>query len=303
MSAFRRAERSQVKLKIALTGPSGSGKTMSALLIASGIGKKIALVDTENYSASLYGDRFEFDTLAFEPPYLVQKYTAAIEAAEQAGYDVLIIDSITHAWAGEGGLLAKKESMDARGGNSFANWGAISKEHEQFKAKLLNCKLHLICTMRSKQDYVLETNEKGKQTPRKVGLAPIQRDGMEYEFTTVLDMAMDHNAVASKDRTGLFDGQIFKPTKKTGEDLLTWLQQAKPVPALVEAPAPTEPAEAPAPTTLERKAGVKCSMCQAELVLHKSGAGYLCPNSKDRTDGHLRFPVAKLAEFQSRQSA
>lgn len=301
MSAFRRAERTQVKMKLALTGPSGAGKTMSALLIASGMGKRIALVDTENYSASLYGDRFDFDTMAFDPPYLIQKYTQAIEAAEREGYDVLILDSISHAWAGDGGLLAKKESLDARGGNSFANWGAITKEHEQFKAKLLNCKIHLICTMRSKQDYVLEVNEKGKQTPRKVGLAPIQRDSLEYEFSTVLDLGMDHNAIASKDRTGLFDGQIFKPTKATGEAILEWLQTAKPAPVaqVVEAPA-SAPVISPEPV---RTSGVKCSLCNADLILHSSGAGYLCPNSKDRTDGHLRFPVAKLAEFQARQSA
>jgi hypothetical protein len=224
---FKKAERTQAKLKIALTGPSGSGKTYSALALASGIGKKIAVIDTENASASLYADRFEFDTVTLTPPYTIQKYVEAMKAAEDSGYDVLIIDSLSHAWAGDGGLLAKKESLDARGGNSFTNWGGISKEHEQFKGKLLNCGLHLICTMRSKQDYVLEENEKGKKTPRKVGLAPIQRDGMEYEFTTVFDVAMDHHAQASKDRTGLFDGLTFKIGYETGSNLIQWLTSGK----------------------------------------------------------------------------
>ena len=228
MSLFKKAVRSQAKLKIAITGPSGSGKTYSALEIASGISKKIALVDTENSSASLYADRFEFDTLTIEPPYTVAKYNQAIDAAAKAGYDVLVIDSISHAWAGDGGLLSKKEALDSRGGNSYTNWASLSKEHENFKANILNAPLHLICTMRSKQDYVLDVNDKGKSAPRKVGLAPIQRDGMEYEFTTVFDVGMSHEAAVSKDRTGLFDGMIEKLSVKTGEKLMAWLHSAAP---------------------------------------------------------------------------
>lgn len=227
MSTFKKAERKKVKLKIAITGPSGSGKTFSALELASGLGKKIALIDTENDSASLYSDRFAFDTLALDPPYTIDKYRAAIELAQKEKYEVLVIDSISHAWAGEGGLLAKKEALDARGGNSYTNWGGITKEHEGFKSSLLTADLHLICTMRSKQDYVLETNEKGKQAPIKIGLAPVQRDGMEYEFTTVFDVAMDHNAKPSKDRTGLFDSKLEKITAKTGEAFMEWLASAK----------------------------------------------------------------------------
>lgn len=226
--SFKKAERKQAKLKIAITGPSGAGKTYSALEIAKGLGKKIALIDTENESASLYADRFEFDTLVIAPPYTIKKYAEAIKMAETAKYDVLIIDSISHAWAGEGGLLAKKESLDASGkGSSYTNWASITKEQEQFKAALLNSQIHLICTMRSKQDYILEINDKGKSAPKKVGMAPIQRDGMEYEFTTVFDLSMKHEAQASKDRTGLFDGQIFIPTPETGKQFTDWLAGAK----------------------------------------------------------------------------
>lgn len=262
MSAFQKATRKQAKLKIALTGPSGSGKTFSALLIASAFGKKVAVVDTENKSASLYSDLtpdspaplnllagFDFDILEVDPPYTITKYTQAIDDAAKSGYDVLILDSISHAWAGEGGLLSKKEALDQRGGNSYTNWAGITKEHEIFKARLLNCDIHLICTMRSKQDYVLEVNDKGKSAPKKVGLAPIQRDGMEYEFTTVFDLAMDHNAVASKDRTSLFDGQIFKPTAETGKKIREWLLGGKPVqaaPAKVEAKPEPKKKAAPA---------------------------------------------------------
>lgn len=226
MAGFKKAERKQAKLKVAITGPSGAGKTFSALALATGLGTRIALIDTENHSASLYADKFAFDTLEIDPPYTVQKYREAIEQAESGGYDVLIIDSISHAWAGEGGLLDKKTAIDQRGGNSFTNWATITKEHEQFKGRLLSCKCHLITTMRSKQDYILEQSDKGKTLPKKVGLAPIQREGMEYEYTIVFDAAMDHSVQISKDRTGLFDGKIFQVNKKTGEELIAWLNSA-----------------------------------------------------------------------------
>jgi hypothetical protein len=235
---FQKAEKKQGKLRIALTGPSGSGKTMSALLIAQGIieqmrkmgldtGKGIAVIDTENGSAADYADRFEFDFLKIDPPYTIQKYMAALKDAYEGGYAVVDIDSISHAWAGEGGLLQKKEQLDSRGGNQYTNWAAITKEHEQFKGMILSNKIHLIATMRSKQDYVLEQKDGGKLAPKKVGMAPIQRDGMEYEFTTVLDLGMDHSASASKDRTGIFDKQLFIPTVETGKGLLVWRMSGK----------------------------------------------------------------------------
>jgi hypothetical protein len=241
--AFKKAEKKQAKLRLALTGPSGAGKTFSGLLIASGMGKRIAVIDTENRSAAKYAGEPgipDFDVVEIEPPYTVQKYTEAMKAAIEAGYEVLLIDSISHAWAGEGGLLQKKEALDVRGGNSYTNWAPVTKEHEQFKSALLNCPIHLIVTMRSKQDYVLETNDKGKSAPRKVGLAPIQRDGMEYEFDLVLDVAMDHNASVSKSRLRSFDGRLFTPDKKTGHELLAWLNAGA-------APAPTTPLEVHAP--------------------------------------------------------
>lgn len=250
MSLFKRAERKRVKLKIAITGPSGAGKTFSALELASGLGQKIALIDTENDSASLYSDRFEFDSLVIDPPYTIPKYMEAIKAAEQAGYDALVIDSISHAWAGDGGLLSKKEAMDARGGNNFANWGTITKEQEAFKAMLLNANVHMVCTMRSKQEYA-QVGEGGKLKVQKLGLAPIQRDGMEYEFTTVFDVAMDHKAAVSKDRTGLFEGRIETITKKVGEELMTWLSGATAEARTPVAAAIPEPTKVSSPVITE----------------------------------------------------
>ena len=277
--AFQKADKRQGHLRVALTAPSGGGKTFSALLIATGIveemkkkgmdtGKGIAVIDTENGSALDYADRYEFDHLKIEPPYTTPKYIAAMQEAYGAGYAVLIVDSLSHAWAGEGGLLQKKEAIDARGGNSYTNWATITKEHEQLKAIILSNKIHLICAMRSKQDYIIEQNDKGKSAPRKVGLAPVQREGMEYEFTVVFDLGMDHSAHVSKDRTALFDGEVFKPTKKTGAQLLDWRMSGKPEepeappaaaeqpPATPPAPPVTPPPAAKPPTPAPIKTGV-----------------------------------------------
>lgn len=229
---FKKAEKKQASLKIALSGPSGSGKTMSALLIASGIGKKIALIDTENHSASLYANRFEFDVMELSPPYTTDKYIQAMKEAERLNYEVLIIDSISHQWAGEGGILNRKEKLDSSGGNSYTNWGKLSPEQEKFKSTLLQSKTHLICTLRAKQDYSLQMNDQGKQAPIKLGLAPIQREGMEYEFTTVLELNMKHYAKASKDRTELFstdDLNSFIPSQETGKKFMQWLLEGTPL--------------------------------------------------------------------------
>ncbi len=309
MSLFKKAERQKIKFKGAITGPSGSGKTLSALLIASGLGKKIAVLDSENGSASLYADRFEFETLVIRPPYTVQRYIDAMKAAEAEGFDVLIVDSLSHGWASEGGILDKKAKLDARGGNSFTNWSSLTPEQEQLKTHILHANIHMICTMRSKQEYVIEQNDKGKSAPRKVGLAPIQRDGMEYEFTIVFDMAMDHSSSVSKDRTGLFDGLLFKPTKSTGETIIAWLAEGKEfVPAPTASSQPTaaavRPTAAPPPVNALVGSGAFCMLCESELVLSSSGAGYYCVNYKDKEKGeHSRLKFSELAEFKAHCAA
>lgn len=299
MAVFQKAEKKQAKLRLAFTGPSGSGKTFSALLVARGLGGKIAFIDTENHSASLYAGEAgipDFDTLEIDPPYTIGKYVEAIKAAVSGGYGVLVIDSISHAWAGEGGLLDKKQAIDARGGNSYTNWATITKEQEQFKAMLLNCDIHLITTMRSKQDYVIETNERGKAAPRKIGLAPIQRDGMEYEFTMVLDMAIDHSATISKTRVRSFDGQVFRPSAKTGADLLVWLTQGK-------APEPVAPkmdAKEEISQRLSRYDMSAANLILKKLTAYKNGHGedaFIDYNSiAGLTDAFAERVVEKLRE-------
>lgn len=253
---FKKAEKKKSKLKLAISGPSGSGKTMSALRLAKGIGGKVAVIDTENESASLYSDRFEFDTASLFPPYTTEKYLAAMQGAVDAGYDVIVIDSISHQWAGDGGILSRKEQMDARGGNSFTNWGKMSPEQEKFKSAILHCPVHLIVTMRSKQDYVMTENDKGKQMPKKVGLAPVQREGMEYEFTTVFDVAMNHETAVSKDRTDIFKDTFFQISEETGKTLAKWLDTG------IEAPAPEA---GPTPLTLRKELSAEIKSEQTRL--------------------------------------
>jgi hypothetical protein len=230
---FRKAERRKAKLRLGLVGPSGSGKTYSALLVAKGLGGKVALIDTENGSGELYAHLTDYDVCTLEPPYTVQKYLAAIEAAEQAGYDVVIIDSLSHAWAGQGGILEQVDARKGRG-NDFTAWRDVTPWHNKLIDAMLQSKCHVVATMRSKTAYEMEKDERGKVKPVKVGLAPVQREGMDYEFTVVLELDQQrHMAQASKDRTSLFDGQVFLVTESTGAMLRAWLEEGD------DAPSPT----------------------------------------------------------------
>ena len=229
MSRFRKAERKQARLRLALTGPSGAGKTYSALLLAKGIGGRIAVIDTERGSASLYAGLDgipDFDVLNLDAPFSPEAYIEAIGDAEKAGYDVLIIDSITHEWNGKGGILEIHDSVTRTRtkGNSYIAWADVTPRHNAFIDAILQARLHVICTMRSKSDFVLVEGSNGKQVPKKVGLAPIQRDGLEFEFTSVLDINVDGNfATASKDRTRLFLDPV-RLSEKDGERLREWLE-------------------------------------------------------------------------------
>ena len=296
---FKKAVRSQAKLKLAITGPSGSGKTFSALRLARGIAPKgkIALIDTENNSASLYSDGFDFDSAPIDPPYTIDKYIKAIKAAEEAGYDVLIVDSLTHAWAGEGGLLQQKEQLDARGGNSYTNWAKMTPLQEKFIAALLHSKIHIIATIRSKQDYVLQENKSGKQAPVKVGMAPVQRDGLEYEFTAVLDVAMNHEAAASKDRTGLFDGKIMMLSETHGEMLRQWMEGAQPSVETEPAKEIIVPPKEPAQPKFDRGLIVKAAKKHGWMNEHVTQfirAAYNVESTVSMTDTQLEDLLAAI---------
>lgn len=225
---FQKAQRTQAKLRLALCGPSGSGKTYSALLIAQGLAPegRIALIDTERGSGSLYSHLGEYDIAPLTPPFSPDRYIQLIQQAEQSGYEVLVIDSLSHAWAGEGGILDlhDKASLASRSGNSFAAWREVTPKHNALVDALIGADLHVIVTLRTKTAYEVADDGNGKKRPLKIGLAPVQRDGLEYEFTAVLDLSVEgHVATAAKDRTGLFDGAHWVSTRATGEALRDWL--------------------------------------------------------------------------------
>lgn len=237
---FAKASRQNQPVRLAITGPSGAGKTLGAITLARnlvGPDGKVAVIDTEAGSAALYADKVTggFDHLDIRPPYLTSKYLEAIEAAIAHGYGALVIDSITHQWDGTGGILQRKEEADTvPGSNHWTNWKPFTAEHNDFRAAILNCPIHLICTLRSKMAYA-QTEGSGKKKVEKLGMQPIQREGMEYEFTVTFDVGMNHRATAGgaagKDRTGLFDGKITDLcSPKTAQQILDWLSTAEPPP-------------------------------------------------------------------------
>ena len=213
------AQRKRAKIKLGLQGPSGSGKTYSSLLLAHGLTgdySKIAVIDTANHSASLYAHLGAFNVLDLPGPFTPEKYIQAIEVCEKSGMEVIIIDSVTHEWEN---LLEYHSSLQ---GNSFTNWSKITPRHNAFVQKILQSPCHIISTIRTKQDYVLNERN-GRMAPEKVGLKSVQREGLEYEFILAFDLDMKNNAVASKDRTGIFFGKPeTKLTAEIGQKILNW---------------------------------------------------------------------------------
>jgi hypothetical protein len=228
--AFKKATKQQQKLRLGVSGPAGSGKTYTALTIAKHLGSRIAVVDTEHGSASLYaGDVAEFDTNELEH-FSVHNYLRAMREAAHGGYDVLVIDSLTHAWAGKGGIL---EEADKRGGK-FQAWAELTPLQQSLIEAILAYPGHVIATMRSKMEYkaTVTKNRSGDDSIKveKLGLAPVQREGVEYEFTLMLDMNERHVGTISKTRCTALEGAVIsKPGKELAEHLLTWLSTGAPV--------------------------------------------------------------------------
>ncbi|MEX0681148.1 MAG: AAA family ATPase [Balneolales bacterium] len=220
---FQKAIRQNTKIKVAVTGASGSGKTYSALRLATGLAEngRIAVIDTENQSSSLYSEFFDFDICPISPPYTHDKFISAIKEAEVQGYNVVIIDSFSHCWEG---TLSFKESLDARGGSTFGNWAEAGKRYKAVLNSKLQSNIHVIAAMRSKTEYLVEKDDKGRSVPKKLGLAPIARDGSEFEFAVVFNLDSAHQAMADKDRTNLFVDKIFQITEDTGRTISEWLK-------------------------------------------------------------------------------
>lgn len=217
---FQKAKREQIWLKVLLAGPSGSGKTYSALRLAKGIANaangKYAAIDTENGRIRYYANEFDFDDLQLEAPYTPEKYIEAIDDAVDAGYKVLIIDSITHEWD------YCIDIHDKMPGNSYTNWAKVTPRHDAFMEKVLQSPIHIISTVRGKDTYVLE-EKNGKQVPKKVGMGYKQRDNTEYNYTLTFNIAQDtHIAEALKDNTHMFEGKYDILTERDGKALYDW---------------------------------------------------------------------------------
>ncbi|GAA4392134.1 AAA family ATPase [Hymenobacter koreensis] len=229
MLQLRKASRKQARLRIGVSAASGFGKTYGALLIAYGITgdwAKIAVIDSESGSAELYSDLGEFNALQLAAPFTPERYVEAIRACEQAGMEVIVIDSISHEWEGSGGCLEISDELAKQKyrGNSFQAWSEVSPRHQAFVDAILRSSAHVITTQRRKQAYELGTNDRGKTTVTKAGTKEIARDGFEYELTVNLEITNEHHlAKASKDRTRLFMGQPeFVIGVETGQKLKAW---------------------------------------------------------------------------------
>lgn len=274
--AFVKATKKQSKLRLALCGVSGSGKTYTALLIAKHLGKRVAVIDTERGSASKYaGDVADFDVCeltSFAPA----KYIQALKDAAAEGFDVVVIDSLSHGWMGTGGIIDQK---DKKGGNSFDAWRTLTPQHNDFVEAILSYPGHVIATMRSKTEYVVEVVN-GKSVPRKIGMAPVQRDGVEYEFDVVGDLDADHVLHCTKSRCAALAGEYIRaPGEQVARALLAWLEQGDAVDveavraaaaAKLAADEAAAKAEAEAKAAADAKSREKAAASQAEIEARKA---------------------------------
>lgn len=233
---FKKAIKTDAKLRMALSGPAGSGKTKTSLIFATALaeGKPIALVDTEHGSASKYADEFDFDVLElaeFHP----DRFVEAIQFAADNGYGVIVLDSLSHAWNGIGGMLDLVDQIAKRKyqGNSFAAWKDATPVQNRMIEAIIGTDIHIIATMRAKTEYAMEKDERtGKSAPKRVGMAPQQRDGFEYEFDIMGELDVDNTLIIQKTRCSAINGKIFaKPDSKVMEPIKAWLKgEAKPAP-------------------------------------------------------------------------
>lgn len=237
---FKKAIKHDAKLRLALCGPAGSGKSFTGLTIGGALAGKLAAVDTEHGSLSKYADQFDFDVMepdTYDPRELVK----TIREAARAGYGGILIDSLSHYWMGKGGELDMVDNATKRSNsqNSFAAWKTVTPHHNELIDTIISAPIHVIVTMRTRTEWVIEENDKGKKTPRKVGLAPVMRDGIEFEFDVCGDLDQENNLTITKSRCPALAGQIVnRPGTPMAETLRGWLAGAP-------APEPKKPASAP----------------------------------------------------------
>lgn len=217
---FIKAKKEGLKIRVAIIGPSGSGKTYSALRLATGIGGRVGLLDTENGRGKYYADEFDFDYIQLSPPFKPERYMKIIELAKKEGIDTLIIDSASHEWGGTGGILDEHGAM---AGNSYTNWNKLTPRHNAFIDMIIQSPINIIATLRGKDEYVL-SEKNGKQIPEKIGLGAVMRDGFEYEMTCSFMLNLtSHTSEVMKDNTHLFTGCEML-TEEHGHKLKEWAE-------------------------------------------------------------------------------
>jgi hypothetical protein len=275
-----KARRKMAYLRLGISAPSGAGKTLSAILVGYGLVKEahpdwtdkevwehIAIIDTESGSGQLYvGSEFyntkigSYNVVTLEPPFEAEKYIQAVDLCKEAGMEVCIIDSTTHLWSGAGGLLEQQNNAAKRsGGNSYVAWRDITPMHNRFVDTMLQAPMHIIATMRAKQEYVQEKDSNGRTNIRKVGMEPEQRKGMEYEFTMFFEINNEHDAFGAKDRTSQFDQKTFKMNPEVGKQMMRWLASGtdEPVEVIKESVQKADPKKA-----LESVQGQVIDLCK-----------------------------------------
>lgn len=237
--AFKKATKQQAKLRLAIHGPSGSGKTRSALEIAKYLGKRVALIDTERGSASKYADKVDFDAMEVADDYHPNRLIAALSEAASEGYDVVIVDSVSHFWNATGGFLelvdeeVKKQRARGQKGDSFSAWKVLDPLYRKMVNAILAAPMHVILTMRAKQEYVKDVKDNGKTEVRKIGMAPEMRDSFQYEADVEGMLDLEHNLVIGKTRCDALDGRIFnKPGREFAQILSGWLSEGE-APAVI----------------------------------------------------------------------
>jgi hypothetical protein len=289
---IKKATKRHVKLRLGLVGVTGSGKTYSALSIAEHLKKPVCVIDTERGSSELYGDTFDFDVLRltdFDP----KNYCAALDYAYSKNYGTIIIDSLSHAWMGTGGALEQVDNIAKRNnGNSFGAWREITPMHNRLVDKMLEAPCHLIVTMRAKSEYSIEKDSRGKTVVRKVGMAAIQRDGIEYEFTIVGDMNQENEWIVTKTRCSALAGKVFsKPGKDVADVLNGWLDSGAP-----EEPKPASVAASPAQPAPDAFATILAIENEDERAVAVTGAIEAAESMQELLAIGASIPKAKIGE-------
>lgn len=256
--ALKKATKRDARLRFALIGPAGSGKTRTALELASRLGKRVAVIDSERGRSRAYADLFDFDVEDELPDFSPASYMKAVKECETAGYDVIVIDSGSHEWAGKGGVLGIVDNISARSGNKFTAWAVGTPAHQSFIDSLLQCKAHMIVTFRARTEWVLEEDSRGKKVPKAVGMGAVAREGTEYEVDFAGLMDLDHNMTIVKTTNyAELEGMKFtKPGKDLADLMLKWLSENTVEPSPAPAPAsPTVAASAAGSASGETKNG------------------------------------------------